>query len=152
MNGCSFGIQNLVDVAGAISVCCFTLWMPFVLHFKRFGSTLPLWRKCLYVATILFGWLLAGAGLYFSIDNIIKIKNAQLFEGPCHENAYYIGCSTLAVALVLICFWLGAHGAYSDSTDTVFYNEIYLPTCGPQGDIAIEPPTGGWREGFVGDF
>ena len=85
-----------------------------------------IWRAVRLVGYALgtaLGLFLAGAGMYYTLKNVLEQQNgAGLFDGACYENSYFLGSDRHR----------SGDGAYSCGGQNVtgsFYEEFYVPTC-----------------------
>jgi len=125
-----FDIQNCVSLVGAIAICAFSFYLPYIYYWRLHPDTSTGKRFALRIG-FLFGVSLSLGGIYFTIDQMGQMQTAGLFSGACHENSFFIGRYTFSG-------YLGSpnDGGYSRSRDPgSFYDTIYKATCGSAGDI-----------------
>lgn len=125
-----FGIQNFVSLVGAVAICAFSFYLPYI-YFWRLHSDLSVVQRLSLFVGVAFGVVLSLGGIYFTISQIAHMKMAGLFSGNCHENSFFIGQYTFSG-------YVGdpMDGGYSKSRDPgSFYATIYKATCGDGGNI-----------------
>lgn len=125
-----FGIQNFVSLVGAVAICAFSFYLPYV-YYLCLHPQINAGKKAACIAGLVFGLALSGGGIYFTVKQIASMQTAGLFTGACHENSFFIGKYTFSG-------YAGdaGDGGYSSRKGPgSFYDTIYQATCGPHGSI-----------------
>jgi len=125
-----FGIQNFVSLVGAVAICAFSFYLPYI-YYLCLHPQASLCKKAACIAGAAFGLALSVGGIYFTLKQIATMQTAGLFTGACHQNSFFVGQYTFSG-------YAGdpADGGYSSRQGPgSFHDTIYQATCGPHGSI-----------------
>jgi hypothetical protein len=109
------GLGNFASLAGAVSISCFSFYMPFIIYMRVF----PVQRgkQAFYGLCAAFAITMAFLAVVASAQQMATMANAGLFSAPCHQNAYFMG------------EYGGGNGGYSpDRGPGSFYDTFYTAT------------------------